>query len=232
MNWLCHLTLRHAKSEAGSWDVRNIHALFHDPDKTSVYYHLQGAKACTSIQQLQKYYSFKLHQNFVISTFFRPILRKDAVQVFRSHDYGRMTARFITALERSVRAFIKLQSMSSVAIRSWAFVHYGLSSSLLLGLIKQESDAGDTRRIQSELIGILDQHSEYGGRLFVVHKKALKALQRLRKLADQEAGLGPPNVGQSPECVVKLYDGLSEEEFQRFELGSCFMFVDFANSYS
>jgi hypothetical protein len=232
MNCLCHLTLQHAKSEGGSSDASNIHALFHDLDKITVNDQLHSAKACTSIQQLQQYHSFKLHQNFVISAFFRPILEKDDAQIFHDQDYGRAMRHFTTALKRSVRAFIKLQSMSSVAIRSWAFVHYGLSSALLLGLIRQEAGDDDTRRMQSELIEILTEHSEYGGRFSIVHNKALKAVQKLRKLADQHAGLSSPDVRQSPERVGKLPDDLSEDEFQRFEFESRFAFVGFANSYS
>ncbi|KIL94159.1 hypothetical protein FAVG1_02721 [Fusarium avenaceum] len=209
-----HLALQHAKSGTGSSDVTSLPAVFHDLDKITVVDQLQNIKACTSIQQLQQHYSFKLHQNFVVSTFSRSILRKDAAQIFPGSDYVRTMRRFITALKRSVRAFIKLQSISSIAIRTWALVHYGLSSALLLGLIKEESAADDTRRMQSELIEILTEHIEHGGRFSIVHNKAFKAIKRLRKLADQHAGLSPPNVRQSPETMGKLPDDLSEEEFQ------------------
>lgn len=232
MNSLSHLALQHAKSGAGSSDVTNLPAVFHDLDKITVVDQLQNIKACTSIQQLQQHYSFKLHQNFIVSTFSRSILRKDAAQIFPGSDYVRTMRRFVTALKRSVRAFIKLQSMSSMAIRTWALVHYGLSSALLLGLIKEESAANDTRRMQSELIQILTEHIEHGGRFSVVHNKAFKAVKRLRKLADQYTGLNPPDVGQSPETVGKLPDDLSEEEFQRLEIESHFAFMDLANSYS
>lgn len=232
MNSLSHLALRHAKFGAWSSDVTNLPAGLHDLDKITVVHQLQNIKACTSFQQLQQYYSFKLHQNFVVSTFSRSILRKDAAQIFPGSEYVRTMRRFVTALKRSIRAFIKLQSMSSMAIRTWALVHYGLSSALLLGLIKEESAADDTRRMQSELIEILTEHSEQGGRFSIVHNKAFKAVKRLRKLADQRAGLSPPDVGQSPETVGKLPDDLNEEKFQRFEIESHFVFVDFANPYS
>jgi hypothetical protein len=54
MNWLCHLTLRYAKSEAGSSDVSNLYALFQDLHHLNIIldYHLEPAKACISIQQL------------------------------------------------------------------------------------------------------------------------------------------------------------------------------------
>ncbi|KAI1037577.1 hypothetical protein LB505_011477 [Fusarium chuoi] len=62
--------------------------------------------------------------------------------------------RFQGALKRSVRAFIKLRSISNLATRSWAFVHNGLASALLLSFIRQGSDAQDqdSQEILAELV--------------------------------------------------------------------------------
>jgi hypothetical protein len=139
-------------------------------------------------------------------------------------------SRFQTALKDSVRAFIKLRSISSHATSSWAFVHNGLSSALLLSFIKQDSEADETRQIQAELMQSLTERSEDVGQFSTAHKKALRAIQVLQGLAEQDASraqpLGTSNDRQStslPGGMDIPFDPLNTSEEQRFEFRSLFL---------
>jgi hypothetical protein len=232
MNWLCHLTLRHLRNfSEGPWlehcvlffqDFRNLEA--------SLAPHLEAHQSCTSIQELQEHYSLKLHRNFVLSTFCRPILSTKARGSCSDEDYSRILSRFQTALKQSVRAFIKLRSMSSHATSSWAFVHNGLSSALLLSFIRQDSAADETRQIQVELMQTLTERSEEVGQFSTAHKKALRAMQALQRLAEQDASrvqpLGSSTERQStsfPEGMDIPSDPLNASQEQRFEFRLLFM---------
>ncbi|WZH49561.1 uncharacterized protein QYS62_010762 [Fusarium acuminatum] len=245
MNWLCHLTLRHLRnSSAGPWlehytlfsqDFRNLEA--------SLAPHLEAHQSCTSIQELQEHYSLKLHRNFVLSTFCRPILSTKTRGPCSEEDYSRILSRFQTALKQSVRAFIKLRSISSHATSSWAFIHNGLSSALLLSFTRQDSEPDETRQIQAELIQTLTERSEEVGQFSTAHKKALRAIQALQRLAEQDASRvqpsGSSNASQEQRfefrllfmvtilLIELLYSMLSMDEWLR-----TFDFNDFSPSES
>jgi hypothetical protein len=227
MNWLCHLTLRHLRnSSAGPWlehytlfsqDFRNLEA--------SLAPHLEAHQSCTSIQELQEHYSLKLHRNFVLSTFCRPILSTKTRGPCSEEDYSRILSRFQTALKQSVRAFIKLRSISSHATSSWAFIHNGLSSALLLSFTRQDSEPDETRQIQAELIQTLTERSEEVGQFSTAHKKALRAIQALQRLAEQDASRVQPS-GSSTERQSTMdipFDLLDASQEQRFEFRLLFM---------
>ncbi|KAH7173196.1 uncharacterized protein B0J16DRAFT_188142 [Fusarium flagelliforme] len=223
MNWLCHLTLRHLRNfSQGPWlehcilfsqDLRNLEA--------SLAPHLEARQNCTSIQELQEHYSLKLHRNFVLSTFCRPILSTKAKGLCSGEDYSQILSRFQAALKESVRAFIKLRSMSNHATSSWALVHNGLSSALLLSFMRHDSQADETRQIQAELMQTLADRSEDVGQFSTAHKKALRAIQALQRLAEQDESrvqpLGSSNERQStsfPEGIDIPFDPLNASQEQ------------------
>ncbi|CAI6091842.1 unnamed protein product, partial [Clonostachys chloroleuca] len=77
-------------------------------------------------------------------------------------------------------AFISLRSISNYSTRSWAFLHNGLCSALMLGFIEQTKGLEETKDIQTQLIASLEASQEPKGRI------ALEYLSKSpRKLADE-----------------------------------------------
>lgn len=202
MNWLCHFTLHHwvySSFQPGSLTIERFTNFFNDMDtlECALQDHLRGQEACHSIQAIQEFYSFELHRNFTISTFCRPILSKDGHQSLNSDQVGLILERLQRALKRSVRAFIRLRSVSSHATRSWAFVHNGLTSALLLSFMKETRNEDDSRQIQDELIKSLTEGDDilasestsgctFARQMTNAHRKSLKALKSLRKISEEE----------------------------------------------
>ncbi|KAF5690958.1 hypothetical protein FCIRC_689 [Fusarium circinatum] len=190
MNWLCHLSFRHLPRLPRIEPVRNYSQLFHDFDlyEASLAPHLQDLQRSASIQELQEHHSQIVHRYFLLSTLCRPVLSSQNKGKFSEEECSVILNRFQGALKRSVRAFIKLRSISNLATRSWAFVHNGLASALLLSFIRQGSDAQDqdSQEILAELVKTLTDRSDDVGQFSAAHKKALRAIQALQRSSVEE----------------------------------------------
>ncbi|KNB14583.1 hypothetical protein FOXG_21160 [Fusarium oxysporum f. sp. lycopersici 4287] len=206
MNWLCHLSFRHLPRLPQTEPVRNYSLLFHDFDlyESSLAPHLQDLQRCTSIQELQEHYSLIVHRYFLLSTLCRPILSSQNKGKFSGEECSMILNRFQGALKRSVCAFIKLRSISNLATRSWAFVHNGLASALLLSFIRQGSDAQvqDSQEILAELVKTLTERSDDVGQFSAAHKKALRAIQALQRSSVEETRCQSENSSQEHHPVA------------------------------
>jgi hypothetical protein len=228
MNWLCHLSFRHLPRLPQTEPVRNYSRLFHDFDlyESSLATHLQDLQRCTSIQELQQHYSLIVHRYFLLSTLCRPVLSSQNKTKFTEEECSVILNRFQSALKRSARAFIKLRSISNLATRSWAFVHNGLASALLLSFIRQGSDAQvqDSREILAELVKTLTDRSDDVGQFSAAHKKALRAIQALQRSSMEEtrcqsenSSQEHPNAGYTENMTI-LPEHFSNTQEQRFVL--------------
>ncbi|EXL73290.1 hypothetical protein FOPG_11347 [Fusarium oxysporum f. sp. conglutinans race 2 54008] len=206
MNWLCHLSFRHLPRLPQTEPVRNYSLLFHDFDlyESSLAPHLQDLQSCTSIQELQEHYSLIVHRYFLLSTLCRPILSSQNKGKFSEEECSMILNRFQAALKRSVCAFIKLRSISNLATRSWAFVHNGLASALLLSFIRQGSDAQvqDSQEILAELVKTLTERSDDVGQFSAAHKKALRAIQALQRSSVEETRCQSENSSQEHHPIA------------------------------
>lgn len=229
MNWLCHLSFRHLPRLPQTEPVRNYSRLFHDFDfyESSLAPHLQDLQRSTSIQELQEHYSLIVHRYFLLSTLCRPVLSSQNKGKFSEEECSMILNRFQGALKRSVRAFIKLRSISNLATRSWAFVHNGLASALLLSFIRQASDAQDqdSREILAELVKTLTERSDDVGQFSAAHKKALRAIQALQRSSADEIRCQSENSSQehhpiavSSENMPVLPEHFGNTQEQRFVL--------------
>ncbi|KAF5610207.1 uncharacterized protein FSUBG_3440 [Fusarium subglutinans] len=252
MNWLCHLSFRHLPRLPRTEPVRNYSQLFHDFDlyESSLAPHLQDLQRSTSIQELQEHYSQIVHRYFLLSTLCRPVLSSQNKGKFSEEECSMISNRFQGALKRSVRAFIKLRSISNLATRSWAFVHNGLASALLLSFIRQGSDAQDqdSQEILAELVKTLTERSDDVGQFSAAHKKALRAIQALQRSSVEETrgqsenssqehhpiAVSPENMivlpeqhfGNTPEpSMVSLDDWLRDFDFDAFSPLESYNFI-------
>lgn len=195
MSWLCHLTLPHLAPRSGSpaQPVPILNSI--KSIKSSLAPHLIDLGASTSISQIQEHYAFELHQNFVISTLCRPFMSSSRSPVLTETDRSHVLGQFQESLRRSVRAYVRLRSITEHARRSWAFIHNGLTSILLLSLMRESRHLPETRVLQDELIASLseggsDTRAAAGpvpaGHLPATLQKALQALKTLRALTDRD----------------------------------------------
>lgn len=109
----------------------------------------------------------------------------------RSDTTSTPVAKLQYALRRSARSYVSLRAVTNYARRSWAFIHNGLASIPLLSLMQETRNTQDVRVLQDEVIRSLtdsDGEDDTANQLFDTHQKALKALQRLRVLSQQETG--------------------------------------------
>lgn len=80
-------------------------------------------------------------------------------------DASDILSRVLDALKQSAMAFISLRSISNYSTRSWAFLHNGLCSALMLGFIEQTKGLEETEDIQTQLIASLEASQEPKGRI-------------------------------------------------------------------
>lgn len=217
MSWLCHVTLPHLAPRASSPvqpfpvlnDIKYI--------ESSLAPHLVDLRTCTSISQIQEHYAFELHRHFVISTLCRPFMSSRRSSDLTGNDRLHVLDQFQESLRRSVRAYVRLRSITEHARRSWAFIHNGLTSILLLSLMRETRHLPETRVLQDELIASLSEGKSDSGsnaepvsasHLPATLQKALQALKTLRALTDRDANMSEPrvdniNTGQPPASAAR-----------------------------
>lgn len=219
MSWLCHVTLPNLAPRASSPvqpfpvlnDIKYI--------ESSLAPHLHDLRTCTSISQIQEHYAFELHRHFVISTLCRPFMSSRRSSDLTGNDRLLVLDQFQESLRRSVRAYVRLRSITEHARRSWAFIHNGLTSILLLSLMRETRHLPETRVLQDELIASLSEgKSDSGsaasaepvsaGHLPATLQKALQALKTLRALTDRDANVQESraddiSTGQAPASAAR-----------------------------
>lgn len=221
MSWLCHLTLPHLAPRSSA--VVHPLPILNDINSIEAYLvpHLVDLGASTSISQIQEHYAFEVHRHFVISTLCRPFMSSTRLSDLTENDRLHVQNQFQESLRRSVRAYVRLRSITEHARRSWAFIHNGLTSILLLSLMRETRHLPETRTLQDELIASLSEGKSDSGsaaepvsaaRLPATLQKALQALKTLRALTDRDVSMqesrvdnssGQPSTsGARPEIVV------------------------------
>ena len=196
MNWLCHIAARHLAARPAAMPPPGLLPICREIDSLDSFLspHLKDRQSCVTIQDIQEHYAFELHRNFSISTICRPYVSERDVSGREESDRAEILARLCSALKRSAEAYLNLRTLSSYARRSWAFVHNGLASVLLLSLMKETRDSGETRLLQKRMIESLEQEAPFGtdpgstqaDRLSDTHEKALKAIKALKRLSELE----------------------------------------------
>ncbi|KAK1518649.1 fungal specific transcription factor [Colletotrichum costaricense] len=209
MSWLCHVTLRHLSSHLQS-SLGPVSVL--DGIKfieASLSPHLIDPTRSTAIPQIQEYYAFELHRHFVMATLCRPFVSRSGSTGLSESDRSNVLEHFRESLKRSVRAYVRLRSIAGHARRSWAFTHNGLTSVLLLSLMRETRYLAETRTLQDELIASLSEEGnsalltdpDTNAQLSGTLHKALKALRTLRALTERDVSSRGSNQEQSDQDI-------------------------------
>lgn len=160
--------------------------------------HLGSLEGCLTFQQRCEHYAFRLHTSFVSGWLCRGAFTRSSVPESQQQVRRDLIIKGKVYLVRSLRAYLNLHPLCLQASRSWAYIHNGLSSALVLGLLGETKTNPEARELQGALIQTLslmkDSESEQIGTggsvsLSKLHQKALAALESLYK--DQTQGLAP-----------------------------------------
>lgn len=226
MNWLCHITNRHPATTPSPGPLPCCQAI--DSLDAFLSPHLRDRQSCRTIQDIQEHYAFELHKNFSVSTKCRPYMSERDTGRVSAADRAQILTRLQEALRRSAEAYLHLRSVSGYTRRSWAFIHNGLASILLLSLMKESRDSDNTRRLQGQIIDSLEQDSSFGSdsssthtnRLSDTHRKALKALKALKRLSESEsAEVRVPSVAATgSEAFTEAPDQVQEVQTQSVQV--------------
>uniref|UniRef100_A0A8H7NBC4 Xylanolytic transcriptional activator regulatory domain-containing protein n=1 Tax=Bionectria ochroleuca TaxID=29856 RepID=A0A8H7NBC4_BIOOC len=218
MNWICHASMKYFVVPASPPDSAVYNDIFRTfaEIQASCAKHIRERSQCRSLLEVQEYYSFILHRNFGISFLCRPILSRQGRQKINPQDASDILSRVLEALKQSATAFISLRSISKYSTRSWAFLHNGLCSALMLGFIEQTKGLEETKDIQTQLIASLETSQEIkGGSLSNAYQKALCALKAQRKLADEPNLTRTTEPGQvAPGPFSVLSPSIENPQFQ------------------
>lgn len=199
MNWISHLSLRYLplRDRRKSPPSIDPSLVWQDLEmiEANVLPHLGNIRQCNTIREIQEYYLFRLHRNFFGATVCRSLVSPSYASTIAPELRSFVLSRVQNALRQSAQAYLDIRSLSVYATRSWAFIHSGLASVLLLSLIPDTRCDTETRRLQGEYIQELSDNGRSNANtndtsinfLSATLKKALKALVDLRRLAEQES---------------------------------------------
>ncbi|KAE8448156.1 hypothetical protein EG329_009760 [Mollisiaceae sp. DMI_Dod_QoI] len=150
--------------------------------------HLRSVEDCDTIQQRCEHHALQLHTSFVAGWFSTRAFRRNECLNDQDQARSQLAAAGKECLTRSLEAYLKLCPISLQASRSWAFIHNGLSSALVLGLIGETKTNPKVRRLQGALIDTLSNGFDntgadrgIDGDIFLSphHERALMALKNL-----------------------------------------------------
>jgi hypothetical protein len=150
--------------------------------------HLGSLESCSSFQERCEHYAFRLHTSFVSGWLSRVAFRRASVPESQQQTRAALVAKGKEYLVRSLRAYLNLHPLCLQASRSWAYIHNGLSSALVLGLLGETKTNPEIRQLQGALIDTLSSMNDNGdyriaadgtGALSKLHGRALVALKAL-----------------------------------------------------
>ena len=160
---------------------------------------IRCVKNAKILQDRIQHYSLRINSSFVIATLLRPSLSREKWRFMRAEKKENFAARCKYHLTEGLRAYVRLQSFTVIATRSWALTHNGLSSALLLAIIGETNRNADVRELQGQLIedltkatsedGDLADNPEESPKIWGPHARALVALKTLHS-----KGVRPPRV--------------------------------------
>ncbi|OQV10650.1 Fungal specific transcription factor domain-containing protein [Cladophialophora immunda] len=147
--------------------------------------------SCRSIQDLVHYTCFRLHSSFVQGALLRPSLNTKNWRYLAPSQRQELATKGINSYKNSLDAYLNLLATSTSARRSWAMLHNGLASALILaitGQIKHDSSvASMLERLFATLRADSSPSEASTKELWDPHERGLWALQRMYERQTMEA---------------------------------------------
>lgn len=122
--------------------LHEVEAVMQDVDG-----HLKDFNLCETKPQRLEYWNLFLHRSFCTAELCRPALSRGSTDTYR--------ILCIENLINSVEAFLGMHTVCGYAQHSWATIHRGLSSALLLGILGEHKGNRRAQRFIAEFINAL-----------------------------------------------------------------------------
>lgn len=183
--------------------------------------HLKTLLSCTSRQARMEHHAFRLQQAFGLSFVCRPVVSALGIPATEAalsfiHERAR------EALLETLRAFMALQTLTILPLRSWSMIHAAISAALVLQLQGEAGCSDEATNLQNDLVDALTREcSETGGSdtaqaqpwLSTAHLRALRTLQdSLKKRSSESASVvamldSSQNYGPANSLPADIFGG-------------------------
>lgn len=171
---------------------------------TAGYPHLRDTTRCRSTQDRIEHAALRMHFSFFTAWLYRPALSLKNSEA--AEDAAEVTHDCVQALGDTMRWFLRLRQLTIVTTRIWTFMHAGLNSALLLGILGEGAKNDEIKKMQGEVIAVFE--SEFGDGEPSKTRPLARALTALRNLR-QYGTLGEP---QQLEQRQQLYEQQQQEQ--------------------
>ena len=114
-------------------------------------HHLRDASASRSAKDQLEHWNLYMHRSYILSELYRATMRRKA----NTGDLQNLRMICMDHLADTVDAFLGLQAVTRFATQSWAAIHRGLSSALLLGILKQPRNSERVRMLLDKLVAVM-----------------------------------------------------------------------------
>lgn len=114
--------------------------------------YLRDSRKCTSPQQTLEHWALYLHTSYSLSELFRPAISTRYASRELVATYKPLC---VENLINTVEAFLGLNNITAYARQSWAAIHRGLGSALLLGILGEHTRNDRARHLLSRFINAI-----------------------------------------------------------------------------
>ena len=116
---------------------------------------IRSKALCKTVVDRLQYFAIRLHTSFAMSVCCRPALSRQGLHNLDTGEKRILAGKCKANLTETVRMFLAMHQLSMIPTRSWAFTYHGLSSALLLGLLRETQGDPEVRQLQKDLISAL-----------------------------------------------------------------------------
>jgi hypothetical protein len=127
--------------------------------KTQATIHIRESNACNTRRKRIEHHICRLHTSFAVSTVCRPTLHLAA----QEQDPGQsddILQRAKQALIETIHAFLDLQTLTNLPMRTWSMIHAALSSAMLIEYFGLSLNCSEALGVLSSLTQVLYQQCE------------------------------------------------------------------------
>lgn len=172
--------LERPRSERASIDIMWFHLRQVDEVLSKSAPHLRSLTECTSRQSRMEHHAFRLQASSCASFICRPALLSLPVPG-KEAEHSSLLARARHDLLETIHAFLDLQTLTVLPLRTWAMIHASISAGLLLRLIEDSEPSEEVRELLNALVSAIFRNSgtdDLGQPgLSVSHLRALRILR-------------------------------------------------------
>jgi hypothetical protein len=148
--------LKRPRTERARIDIMWMHLQHADEVSSKSAPHLQSLVDCSSRQSRIEHHVFRLQASSCASFICRPAL---LFQPSRGEEaeYRSLLIRAKHDLLETIHAFLDLQTLTVLPLRTWSMIHASISAALLLQLMEDSRPSEQVRKLQNALVDAISR---------------------------------------------------------------------------